>query len=98
MSNFPSIFPPPQRSVVTATRTRRKLQAEMVRSALEAEEKKRRMERENFLLTTVPVTIQAAYEPALHHVSADDHEEGKSYHPPNAVEPPHFIQQSCKSK
>ncbi|XP_071534011.1 protein unc-80 homolog isoform X8 [Panulirus ornatus] len=65
------------RSVVTATRTRRKLQAEMVRSALEAEEKKRRMERENFLLTTVPVTIQAAYEPALHHVSADDHEEGE---------------------
>nr|XP_027221615.1 protein unc-80 homolog [Penaeus vannamei] len=65
------------RSFVTATRTRRKLQAEMVRSALEAEEKKRRQERENFLLTTVPVTIQAAYEPALHHVSADDHEEGE---------------------
>ncbi|XP_069159541.1 protein unc-80 homolog isoform X1 [Procambarus clarkii] len=63
------------RSFVTATRTRRKLQAEMVRSALEAEEKKRRIERENFLLTTVPVTIQAAYEPALHHVSPDDHEE-----------------------
>ncbi|XP_063871430.1 protein unc-80 homolog isoform X10 [Scylla paramamosain] len=65
------------RSFVTATRTRRKLQAEMVRSALEAEEKKRRIERENFLLTTVPVTIQAAYEPALHHVTADDHEEGE---------------------
>ncbi|XP_066978451.1 protein unc-80 homolog isoform X1 [Macrobrachium rosenbergii] len=65
------------RSYVTATRTRRKLQAEMVRSALEAEEKKRRIERENFLLTTVPVTIQAAYEPALHHVSPDDHEEGE---------------------
>lgn len=65
-----------QRSFVTATRTRRKLQAEMVKTALEAEEKKRRIERENFLLTTVPVTIQAAYEPALHHVTADDHEEG----------------------
>lgn len=52
----------------------------MVRSALEAEEKKRRTERENFLLTTVPVTIQAAYEPALHHVSADDHEEGMDLH------------------
>lgn len=65
---------------MTATRTRRKLQAEMVRSALEAEEKKRRQERENFLLTTVPVTIQAAYEPALHHVSADDHEEGMILH------------------
>ncbi|XP_050693714.1 protein unc-80 homolog isoform X3 [Eriocheir sinensis] len=64
------------RSFVTATRTRRKLQAEMVKTALEAEEKKRRIERENFLLTTVPVTIQAAYEPALHHVTADDHEEG----------------------
>ncbi|XP_042207937.1 protein unc-80 homolog isoform X3 [Homarus americanus] len=63
------------RSFVTATRTRRKLQAEMLRTALDAEEKKRRIERENFLLTTVPVTIQAAYEPALHHVSADDHEE-----------------------
>ena len=50
----------------------------MVRSALDAEEKKRRIERENFLLTTVPVTIQAAYEPALHHVTADDHEEGMS--------------------
>ncbi|KAK4295652.1 hypothetical protein Pmani_031795 [Petrolisthes manimaculis] len=65
------------RSFVTATRTRRKLQAEMVQSALEAEEKKRRIECENFLLTTVPVTIQAAYEPALHHVTADDHEEGE---------------------
>lgn len=52
----------------------------MVQSALEAEEKKRRIECENFLLTTVPVTIQAAYEPALHHVTADDHEEGNCFY------------------
>ncbi|KAF2352742.1 hypothetical protein FHG87_016501 [Trinorchestia longiramus] len=60
------------RSFITANRTRHKLQEEMVKTALKAEECKRRTERENFLLSTVPVTIQAAYEPALHHVTADE--------------------------
>ncbi|CAL4091464.1 unnamed protein product, partial [Meganyctiphanes norvegica] len=66
-----------QHSMVTATNTRRKQQEVIIKNAMEEEEARRRKERENFLLTTVPVTIQAAYEPAFHHVSADDHEEGE---------------------
>ncbi|KAB7507177.1 Protein unc-80-like protein, partial [Armadillidium nasatum] len=65
------------RSFITANRTRRKIHAEMVKTALEAEEAKRRAERENFLLSAVPVTIQAAYEPSLHHVVSEEHEEGE---------------------
>lgn len=47
--------------------------------ALQAREDKKRCERENFMVTTIPVTIQAAYEPSLHHAVGDDHEDGKIY-------------------
>ncbi|CAB0018274.1 unnamed protein product, partial [Nesidiocoris tenuis] len=43
--------------------------------ALQAREDKKRLERENFMVTTIPVTIQAAYEPSLHHGAGDDHDE-----------------------
>lgn len=67
-----------QRSLVTATKTRKKQQTELIESALKAEEDRKCSERENFLITAVPVTIQASYEPALHHAGSDDHDEGES--------------------
>ncbi|CAG5120059.1 unnamed protein product, partial [Candidula unifasciata] len=62
------------KSLVTATTTRRKQQQEMIRKALLAEEERKRVGRENFPMTTVPITQLAAYEPALHHGEAE-HEE-----------------------
>lgn len=47
--------------------------------ALQAEEDKKRIERENFLITTIPITVQAAYEPSLYHAVGDDHDEGKNF-------------------
>ncbi|KAG8336397.1 Protein unc-80 [Homalodisca vitripennis] len=44
--------------------------------ALQAREDKRRSERENFLVTAISITVQAAYEPSLHHGAGDDHDEG----------------------
>ncbi|GIY67759.1 hypothetical protein CDAR_36052 [Caerostris darwini] len=64
-----------QRSFVTATKTRRKQQMELVHRALQEEEEKKRTERENYNITTASVTLQAAHEPALFH-SIEDHEEG----------------------
>lgn len=43
--------------------------------ALQAQDDKKREERENFLITTIPITIQAAHEPSLYH-TGEDHEEG----------------------
>lgn len=48
---------------------------EMVQAALIAEEEKKRLSRENFLFTSLPITVQAAYEPALYH-AAEDHDDG----------------------
>lgn len=78
-----------QKSLVTATTTRRKQQQEMIRKALLAEEERKRVGRENFPMTTVPITQLAAYEPALHHGEAE-HEEGKS------VDCMHFLGDSCQ--
>ena len=66
-----------QRSLVTATKSRKKQQTEQVEAALKAEEDRKCTERENFLITAVPVTMQASYEPALHHAVGDDHDDGK---------------------
>lgn len=65
------------RSFITANRTRHKLQEEMVKIALKAEESKRRTERQSFPLSTVPVNNQAAYEPAMHTVIPEDHEQNE---------------------
>ncbi|KAK9884494.1 hypothetical protein WA026_007335 [Henosepilachna vigintioctopunctata] len=62
------------RSLVTATKTRKKQQTELIKMALQAQDDKKREERENFLITTIPITIQAAHEPSLYHTS-EDHEE-----------------------
>lgn len=50
----------------------------MIRKALQAEEERKRIGRENFQMTTVPVPQLAADEPALHHAT-DEHEEGITY-------------------
>ncbi|XP_045467085.1 protein unc-80 homolog isoform X2 [Harmonia axyridis] len=62
------------RSLVTATKTRKKQQTELIKMALQAQDDKKREERENFLITTIPITIQASHEPSLYHTS-EDHEE-----------------------
>ncbi|KFM72573.1 Protein unc-80-like protein, partial [Stegodyphus mimosarum] len=64
-----------QRSFVTATKTRRKQQMELIHRALQEEEEKKRTERENYHITAAAVTSQAAYEPALFH-SVEEHEDG----------------------
>lgn len=43
--------------------------------ALQAQDDKKREERENFLITTIPITMQAAHEPSLYHTS-EEHEDG----------------------
>ncbi|XP_050510714.1 protein unc-80 homolog isoform X5 [Diabrotica virgifera virgifera] len=62
------------RSLVTATKTRKKQQTELIKMALQAQDDKKREERENFLITTIPITIQAAHEPSLYH-TGEEHEE-----------------------
>ncbi|ESO05346.1 hypothetical protein HELRODRAFT_191448 [Helobdella robusta] len=62
------------KSLVTATTTRRKQQQQMIHQALLAEEDKRRIARENCLMTSVPVCLAASIEPALMH-SNEDHED-----------------------
>lgn len=46
--------------------------------ALEAKEDQRRNERESFLITAIPINIQAAHESSMHHGSSDpEYEEGQ---------------------
>lgn len=66
-----------QKSLVTTTTTRRKEQQEMIRKAFQAEEERKRVGRERFPMTTIPVNHLAAYEPAIHHAS-EEHEEGEA--------------------
>ncbi|CAG4970497.1 unnamed protein product [Parnassius apollo] len=60
------------RSLVTATKTRKKQQTEAIKRALQQRNDKKKAERESFLITTIPITRQAAREPVLDH-AADDH-------------------------
>ncbi|XP_058795328.1 protein unc-80 homolog isoform X2 [Phymastichus coffea] len=60
------------RALVTATKTRKKQQTELIKQALQAQDDKKREERANFLITTIPITFQAAYEPSP---VGDDHDE-----------------------
>ncbi|KAH9417878.1 Protein unc-80, partial [Dermatophagoides pteronyssinus] len=63
-----------QKSFVAATKTRRKQQIELISKALQDQEDKLREERENYRFNSVPVTLQAAYEPVLYH-TIDDHDD-----------------------
>ena len=80
---------------MTATTTRRKQQQEMIRRAFQAEEERKRIGREKFPMTSVPVAQLAAYEPVLHHAT-EDHEEGTKV---EAQERMHFhgYRGSCQS-
>jgi len=55
-----------QRSFVTATKTRRKQQIELVNKAIQDEEERLREERETYRISALPIMNEAAYEPALY--------------------------------
>lgn len=64
---------------MTATKTRKKQQTELIKLALEAKEDQRRNERESFLITAIPINSQAAHESSMHHGLSDpEYEEGRS--------------------
>lgn len=64
------------RSFVTATKTRKKQQAEAVVFAIKRQLDKQRKEREEFNITTIPITIQASNASGVEH-SGDDHNEAE---------------------
>jgi hypothetical protein len=43
---------------------------------IHAEEEKRRRERENYHITSVPILSRAAYEPSLYHGPPEEHDDG----------------------
>ena len=61
--------------LLSATKSRKKQQTELVQSVIHAEEEKRKKERENFHITSVPLLNQAANEPSLFHVTSEEHDE-----------------------
>ncbi|CAF4726018.1 unnamed protein product, partial [Rotaria socialis] len=63
------------RAVVTASKTRKKHQQELIHSALMAEETSKRVARENFAMSTVSMLQSASFEPLLHQ-PRDEEEEG----------------------
>lgn len=62
------------RSFVTATKTRKKQQAEAIDNAIKQQEDKQRKEREEFSITTIPITQQASHAPGLDHAGEDHNE------------------------
>ena len=62
--------------MVTASKTRKKHQQELIHAALMAEETSKRVARENFAISTVPMLQLASFEPLLHQ-PRDDEEEGR---------------------
>lgn len=65
-----------QKSFVTATKTRRKQQIEIVTKALREKYDKLREDRENYNITSVPITLYAAYEPTLSNQTGSDELDG----------------------
>lgn len=65
--------------MVTATKTRKKQQTDAIRQAIRQKEDKQREERHSFLITTNPITQQAAHE-RLDHGPGEDHAESKKIH------------------
>lgn len=65
-----------QKSFVTATKTRRKQQIEIVTRALREKYDKLREDRENYHITSVPITLYAAYEPTLGNQPGGDEMDG----------------------
>ena len=54
-----------QKSFVTATKTRRKQQIEMVHKVLADQQEKMREERENYVISSVAIANEASYEPGI---------------------------------
>lgn len=63
------------RSLVTSTKTRKKQQSDAIQQAIQVQEDKERLERQSFMLTTIPITLQASHEPGLDHTTGEDHTE-----------------------
>lgn len=76
-----------QRTLVTATKTRKKQQTEAIRQSIQQQEDKQRAERQSFLLTTIPINQQASHEPGLDHTPAEDHTEGEEEGDGNRIAP-----------
>lgn len=64
-----------QKTFVAATKTRRKQQIELVTKALQEQDDKLREERESYRFMSLPLILQASYEPALFHNFNDDLDE-----------------------
>ena len=65
------------KTIISATQSRKKQQTELVRSVLFAEKDKKRKERENLPITSVPVELLAAQEPSLSNaVQEQEQDEG----------------------
>ncbi|CAF3810181.1 unnamed protein product, partial [Didymodactylos carnosus] len=62
------------RAVVTASKTRKKHQQELLHTALLAEETSKRVARENFAMSNVPILQSASFEPLLHQQRDEDEE------------------------
>ncbi len=64
-----------QKAVVTASKSRKKHQQEIIQRALEADELNKKIAREKFLLTSFNYLQSASYEPLMHQTK-DEPEEG----------------------
>ena len=62
-------------TIISATQSRKKQQTELVRSVLYAEKDKKRKERENLPIPSLPVEMLAAQEPSLSSAVQDDQDE-----------------------
>lgn len=83
---------------MTATKTRKKQQTEAIRHAIQERMDKQRSERQSFLITTIPITQLAAYEPGLDHspgenIDLEEEEDGARAH--GAIHAAHSVFPSC---
>ena len=63
------------KTIISATQSRKKQQTELVRSVLFAEKDKKRKERENLPITSLPVELLAAQEPSLSNAVQDQEQD-----------------------
>ena len=59
--------------LLSATKSRKKQQTELVQSVISAEEEKRKKDRENFHITSIPIMNKASYEPSLYSGNTEEH-------------------------
>lgn len=61
--------------LLSATKSRKKQQTELIQNAINDEEIKKRKERENCYLTSAPILYRGSKEPSLYTSATDDHKE-----------------------